>query len=135
VFYVPIGSTQNVGTSVSGGRVPDEYDSSPMLQRIYSYKILKTQLLVSSREENTLQLKVRISHGPDLRDLDVVLGRKVYRVLFLADATCACALDRVRSFEHEGASFACELDRELENLLEFCRVERVISHINGLPVG
>jgi len=28
---VPMGSTQNVGVSVSGGRVPEEYDSSPML--------------------------------------------------------------------------------------------------------
>jgi hypothetical protein len=28
---VPIGSTQNVGASVRGGRVPEEYDSSPML--------------------------------------------------------------------------------------------------------
>jgi hypothetical protein len=28
---LPIGSTQKVGESVSGGRVPEEYDSSPML--------------------------------------------------------------------------------------------------------
>ena len=27
----PIGSTQNVGSSVKGGRLPAEYDSSPML--------------------------------------------------------------------------------------------------------
>lgn len=28
----PMGSTQNVGSSVNGGREPAEYDSSPMLQ-------------------------------------------------------------------------------------------------------
>lgn len=28
---IPIGSTQNVGASVRAGRVPAEYDSSPML--------------------------------------------------------------------------------------------------------
>ena len=27
----PMGSTQNVGVSVRGGRIPEEYDSSPML--------------------------------------------------------------------------------------------------------
>jgi hypothetical protein len=30
-IHVPIGSTQNVGASVKGGRVPSTYDSSPML--------------------------------------------------------------------------------------------------------
>lgn len=29
--YAPMGSTQNVGLSVNGGLVPDEYDSSPIL--------------------------------------------------------------------------------------------------------
>ena len=31
---VPMGSTQKVGESVKGGRVPEEYDSSPMLRCI-----------------------------------------------------------------------------------------------------
>ncbi len=31
VADIPIGSTQNVGASVRAGRVPAEYDSSPML--------------------------------------------------------------------------------------------------------
>lgn len=30
---IPIGSTQNVGASVNGGRVPSVYDSSPILTR------------------------------------------------------------------------------------------------------
>src|SRR5258708_218038 len=30
---IPIGSTQNVGASVKGGRVPSVYDSSPILIR------------------------------------------------------------------------------------------------------
>jgi hypothetical protein len=90
------------------------------------------------REHVTIEstdMRAQSLHTDQIFDLDVVLGHKVYHVLFLADATCACTLDRVRSFEHEGASFSCELDRELENLSEFCRVERVISDINELPVG
>ena len=34
---VPMGSTQKVGVSVKGGRVPEEYDSSPMLRYILVY--------------------------------------------------------------------------------------------------
>jgi hypothetical protein len=101
---VPIGSTQNVGVSVRGGRVPDEYDSSPMLYHDKYFIISFSRLRFMPGEGGKsrkigLQLEMGIYARdlvPDeLLDLDVVLGHQIDGVLLLADAACARALDGV----------------------------------------
>jgi len=121
-----MGSTQNVGVSVSGGRVPEEYDSSPMLLHVHTTRSASCPSIpwwngISRDDMTRLQLEMRICAGdlaPDeLLDFDVVLGHQVDRVLLLADAACARALYRVRAFEHERARFARKLGREAEDRL------------------
>jgi len=74
------------------------------------------------------QLEVWIcarNFAPDeLLDFDVVLCHQIDRVLLLANAVGALALNRVRTFEYERACFEGKLSREAEYLLQFCGGER-----------
>ena len=136
-----MGSTKKVGEFVRGGRVPDEYDSSPTL---YSKKLgdkekekRKAQVQhPSDREGKEERIRLQVKMRIRARDLvphkllyfDVVLCHKVDRVFLLADASRSRpALDRVRAFKYECSRFTREVSRESEDLLKFCWCERA-SH-------
>jgi hypothetical protein len=74
----------------SPGRIRFLADAAENI-RVTKSKIQPSWAFASSREESTLQLKVWICardlSTDEVLDLDVVFGHKVYRVLFLPDAT------------------------------------------------
>jgi hypothetical protein len=135
-----MGSTKKVGESVRGGRVPEEYDSSPTLYRRNSVPPWTGRGKKRYGGTNTLQVKTRICARDLVPDevlyFNVVLRHKVDRVFLLADASRARrTLDRVRAFEYERSRFTREVGRESEDFLEFCWSERTSHGLGGLGQG
>ncbi len=120
-----MGSTQNVGSSVSSGREPAAKDSSPMLA---------TEESASSARALTAtwhsQLEVRVLHRQPVLDEpldgDVVLRDEVDRVLLLVRRTRRANLRG--AFEDEGASLARERDGVVEDRSELGLCELSVGH-------
>jgi hypothetical protein len=101
------------------GRKKKKSDACQLLR--LAEKTTKTEKI--AKRYDTIQLEVRVCARDlaldELLDFDVVLRHEVDCVLLLADAACACALDRVRALKYEGPRFTRELGRESEDFLQF----------------
>jgi hypothetical protein len=118
----PMGSTQNVGSSVNGSRFPAAYDSSPMLRQPSGVRTLDTRAVIGNSQLVARVRRLELALD-ELLDPDVVLGDEVNRVLLLVHLVRGRGADRVRACEDDLSGPARERDGEGEDVLEACRRE------------
>ena len=148
---VPMGSTKKVGEFVRGGRVPEDYASSPTLySKRFGEKEKKkdsVQHTLDRKGKEKERVRLRVKTRICARDLvpdellyfDVVLGHKVDRVFLLLDASRSRpTLDRVTvgAFKYKCSRLTHEVaGLESEDLLKFCRGKRATVVMDSEGMG